>query len=593
MPAIQVLPELLVNQIAAGEVVERPAAALKELLENSLDAGAGAIEVSLSAGGCKLLRVSDDGGGIAKDDLPFALARHATSKIFSLQDLECVTSLGFRGEALASIAAVSQLILTSRVPGFPHAWRIEAAGHELSAPQPAALERGTAIEVRELYFNTPARRKFLKSESTEYGHCEEVFNRAALARADVSFSLQHNGRVRQRLDAVASHPERRVAALLGDEFIGAAVALDETSGALRLWGFAGLPAYSRAAREAQYFFVNGRYVRDKLISHAVRQAYADVLHHARHPAFVLFLDIDPYAVDVNVHPTKIEVRFRDANAIHRFVFHALNKALSHSPGSTGEQPVQRTTEPVSAPGRPALRLEQPAVVYGYAAPHPAASEKAMQAYRLAFDPALPSESRTRVGAEATALGYALAQLHAVYILAQNARGLVLVDMHAAHERIVYEKLKTALDARSLATQTLLVPAAFTADALEVATAEEHSEIVRELGFEIAVLSPTTLAVRSVPAALLDSNAIELARALLKDIRNIGASRVLTERRNEILAGMACRGAVRAHRTLTLAEMNALLRDMEATERAAQCNHGRPTWFEVTLADLDRMFMRGK
>ena len=581
MSAIRVLPDLLINQIAAGEVVDRPASALKELLENSLDAGAGEISVQLEHGGIKLLKVLDDGSGIAREDLALALARHATSKIATLDDLERVASLGFRGEALASIAAVSRLVMASRKADDKHAWKIESAGGATAPVEPAALSRGTSVEVHDLYFNTPARRKFLKTESTEFAHCEEVFKRAALSRADVSFTLQHNARAQWRLAAQDMH--NRIRAVLGDEFAAASVMVDEQSAGLRLWGMAGLPAYSRSARDAQYFYVNRRYVRDKLVAHALREAYHDILHHERHPAFVLFLEIDPAVVDVNVHPTKIEVRFRDARAVHQYVYHALNKALS--------APVVEHDASRAVPGKPFVApayAAQAGMKLGVA--QPAAFYETLFA-----NPARPQtrEPLNDAQREIPPLGFALAQLQGIYILAQNDKGLVIVDMHAAHERVMYEKLKNALDTGTPAVQPLLIPVTFNADTLDVATAEEHGALLRELGFEIAPLGPNALAVRAVPVMLKDADAADLARAVLKDIREIGASRVLTERRNELLATLACHGAVRANRILSVGEMNALLREMEATERASQCNHGRPTWYQFSIADLDKMFMRGQ
>ena len=586
MPAIHLLPDQLISQIAAGEVVERPAAALKELLENSLDAGASDIAVTLLNGGVKQLKVADNGSGIAKDELLLALARHATSKITSMDDLENVRSLGFRGEALASIASVSRLSLTSRSANEKHAWRVEADGGALTPLQPAALEAGTALEVTDLYFNTPARRKFLKTEGTEFGHCEEAFKRVALSRADVAFSLMHNGRAQWRL--AASAPHKRIAEVLGDEFAENAFTIDE-GGALRLWGMAAKPNFSRTARDVQYCFVNGRFVRDKLLAHAIRQAYQDVLHHERHPAFVLFLELEPSGVDVNVHPTKTEVRFRDSQAVHRFVFHALHRALAAPAGTENSPPVFKEGSPLAA-----------GVVGSYAAPYqpqiPLRAEQGASFYQTLFG-STPTQAAQSGSApqqyQETPLGFALAQVHGVYVLAQNAHGLVVVDMHAAHERIMYEKLKNALDANVIAMQPLLIPISFNADRLEVSVAEEQGTVLKDLGFELAVLSPTTLAVRAIPAMLADSDAVALARDVLHDVREYGGSRALTERRNELLATMACHAAVRANRMLTITEMNALLRDMVASERSEQCNHGRPTWFQVTMGELDKMFMRGK
>ncbi|MBX9810604.1 MAG: DNA mismatch repair endonuclease MutL [Burkholderiales bacterium] len=587
MPAIRVLSDLLINQIAAGEVVDRPASALKELLENSIDAGARAIAVQLAAGGTRLIRITDDGCGIGRDDLPLALARHATSKIASLADLERVTSLGFRGEALASIAAVSSLTLTSRRAGERHAWTLSASGRELSAVAPASLDAGTSIEVRDLYFNTPARRKFLKSEATEYAHCEEIFKRTALSRSDVGFSLQHNGRVRWHLGA--QELQERLAALLGEDFRAAVITLDEHSAGLRLHGCAGLPAHSRATREAQYVFVNGRFVRDKLIAHAIRQAYQDVLHHERHAAFVLFIEIDPAQVDVNVHPTKIEVRFRDARGVHQFIFHALNKALSRTvAGTTTAAEATGVSPSPATPQVPAGHFRQNSMALGVAQP--------ARFYETLFGqrPATPPLQQSAVPASPSPpLGFALAQLSGIYVLAQNEQGLVIVDMHAAHERIMYEKLKQALDRRDIPMQPLLVPATFSAAALDIATVEENQDVLRRIGFDIAPASPTMLVVRGIPAMLADADACELARDVLAEVREFGASRVLTERRNELLSTMACHAAVRANRRLTVPEMNALLREMEATERSGQCNHGRPTWHQISIAELDKLFMRGK
>ncbi|PWB40432.1 MAG: DNA mismatch repair protein MutL [Rhodocyclales bacterium] len=569
MPAIKPLPDLLISQIAAGEVVERPASVVKELLENSIDAGARNISVQLLEGGVRQIRIVDDGGGIPKDELPLALARHATSKIASLEDLESVASLGFRGEALASIAAVARLTLVSRIGEAPHAWRI-GPGQEVA---PAALGGGTVIEVDDLYFNTPARRKFLKSGHTEFAHCEEALRRIALAHPDVAFQLQHNGRT--ALHLAAGDAARRVADVLGAEFAAQSRAIDAAAGGLRLAGHAALPAYSRARADAQYFFVNGRFVRDKLLAHAVREAYADILHGQRHAAYALFLEIDPRGVDVNVHPAKTEVRFRDGRAVHQFVFHALQRALAAPLAQVAAVPAGLTFPTAAAQQQQSLAVAQPVAAY--------------------HDFVRQAPSAPMPEAEAGApppLGFAVAQLHGVYILAQNATGLVLVDMHAAHERILYEKLKTALDARP-AVQPLLVPVVISASGEEAAAAEEHAEALERLGFEIAAAGPRELVVRAVPALLANGRIPDLVRALLADLEKFGASRVAAEQRNELLATMACHGAVRAHRALTLPEMNALLRQMEETERADQCNHGRPTWTQLTMDDLDRLFLRGR
>ncbi len=621
MMHIQKLPDQLISQIAAGEVVERPASALKELLENSLDAGSTDIQVALLQGGVKQLRVADNGDGIVQEDLSLALTRHATSKIASLEDLEAVASLGFRGEALASIASVSRTQIVSRARAEKHAWRIASNGSEVTPIEPTALDAGTIVEVSDLYFNTPARRKFLKTEATEFGHCEAVFERVALSRPDVGFLLQHNGRVLSRL-AVAV-PERRFLDVLGEEFVAESFHLDESAAGLRLWGRAAKPTFNRHSRDTQYVYVNGRFVRDKLISHAIRQAYQDVLHHDRHPAFVLFLELDATLVDVNVHPAKTEVRFRDGQAIHRFIFHKLHKALAtptgvlnassiehapHQPHNTQQTyPTYQSQIPLSA--RESDSFYQ--TLYGNSNAENNHQMHQTQTntpeafiYKASSDANFSRQENTtdlqdfsQDFSQEFPLGFAVAQIHGVYVLAQNVHGLVVVDMHAAHERIMYEKLKNALDMQAVAMQPLLLPVSFHADKLEVAIVQEtlaqHENSLQKLGFDIAVLSPSTLAVRGVPVMLQHADAVTLARDVLRDLREFGASRALTERRNELLGTMACHAAVRANRSLTIPEMNALLRDMEATERSGQCNHGRPTWFQVSLSDLDKMFMRGK
>jgi DNA mismatch repair protein MutL len=588
------LSELLVNQIAAGEVVERPASALKELLENSIDAGAQAVQVDLAGGGAKLIRVSDDGCGIAADELPLALARHATSKIDSLEDLERVASLGFRGEALASIGAIARLTLVSRTADARHAWRIECVGGDAGPVEPAAGAPGTTTEVRDLYFNTPARRKFLRSEATELSHCDETFRRIALARPDLALTLTHNGRVLLRL--VPQPGPERVRALLGEEAAAGLLALDEGSEAARVRGFVAAPTFSRGTRDAQYVYVNGRFVRDRLLAHAIRQAYQDVLHHERHPAFVLFVEIDPARVDVNVHPTKSEVRFRDPQAAHQLVFHALSKRLA----ATRAAAASPAASPVPAHAGPGPGAAAPWTTWGSAprqaamgleAREPAGFYERLFGASAATPLARPVQSAQSAGSPP--LGFALAQLLGVYILAQNDAGLVIVDMHAAHERIMYEKLKAALDARSMATQRLLIPATVSVSAVEAATVEDSRAALETLGFDMAGLSPTTVAVRAVPAPLDDADPAALARDVLREIAQFGATRVLTERRDAMLATMACHAAVRAHRALTVVEMNALLREMEATERSDQCNHGRPTWRQITLRELDGLFMRGR
>jgi DNA mismatch repair protein MutL len=588
MPAIRPLPDLLISQIAAGEVVDRPASALKELLENSLDAGATEISVQLAEGGIRQIRVADNGGGIPRDDLVLALARHATSKIGSLDDLERVASLGFRGEALASIAAVSHLSLASRAAGGAHAWKVEASGDARTAPEPAAVAAGSIVEAADLYFNTPARRKFLRSPQTEFAHSEETFKRLALSRPDVRFVMTHNGRAHWHLPAAGV--QARIHAVLGEEFAAASLAVNVENAGLRLHGLAAQPAYSRSSRDAQYLFVNGRFVRDKVLAHAVREAYQDVLHHDRHCAYVLFLELDPALVDANVHPTKIEVRFRDSRGMHQFVFHALEKALSATRAGlgAGHQPAPLHT-PLRADGgysrQPSMDLlsSEPAAFYAtlFGTAGPSAVAVADRP-----DPAMPQD-------EDHPLGFALAQLSGIYVLAQNRHGLVVVDMHAAHERIVYEKLKNALDDDGIPTQQLLIPATMTASALEVATAAENPATLSRLGFELAVIAPNALAVRCVPMTLAQADSAQLARDVLREIAEFGGSRALAERRNEMLSTMACHAAVRANRALTIPEMNALLREMEITERSGQCNHGRPTWFQVTIGELDKMFLRGR
>jgi DNA mismatch repair protein MutL len=594
MPAIRLLPDLLINQIAAGEVIERPAAALKELLENSLDAGATDIAVQLEGGGIKMLRVRDNGRGIAKDELPLALMRHATSKIASLDDLQKVASMGFRGEALASMAAVAQLTLTSRTESDTHGWKVEAIDGRLSAPVPASHVQGTTVEIREMYFNTPARRKFLKSEATEFAWCEEAFKRIALSRPDVAFSLQHNGRTNWQLPALHGEQAalRRVAALLGDEFGQAAVTVSRSAANLSLQGLAALPAYSRASRDAQYFFVNGRFVRDKVASHALRQAYQDILHHQRHPAFVLFLELPPEQVDVNVHPAKSEVRFRESQGIHQFIFHTLQQALA-VPASGQETRAPEPQRPASfIPTQQSMRLGVAEREAAYRLWEVQTQSGKQEAQYSAPAPSLPL-SPNALPQDEFPLGFALAQLNGVYILAQNEQGLIVVDMHAAHERIVYEKLKTSLDNEQIATQPLLIPVSFYADVLEVATVEAEQDALKKLGFDIAPLSMNSLAVRAMPVMLKQSEAEAASRDVIDELREFGASRAMTERRDELLASLACHGAVRANRILSITEMNALLREMEQTERSGQCNHGRPTWFQITLAELDAMFMRGK
>jgi DNA mismatch repair protein MutL len=620
---IQQLPDQLISQIAAGEVVERPSAVVKELLENALDAGSTQITVRLEEGGVKRIAITDNGRGIDPEQLPLALARHATSKIASLTDLENVSTLGFRGEALASIAAVAAVSITSRTAGAAHAWEI--VGSHLGTVAPSSGAFGTTIDVQDLYFNTPARRKFLKSEQTEYGHCAEVVRRIALARPDVAFTLSHNGRAIDHWNVCEL--AKRSGQILGSDFAEARLSLDESAGPLRLHGYVGLPTASKARADGQFFYVNGRFVRDKLLLHAVRAAYQDVLHGDRFPSYVLALDLDPALVDVNVHPSKIEVRFRDSRAVHQFVFHAVQRALAQTSATAyGSVPAPITAAEVNAsptawqprpheqtsfgaqlsptfspsPYPPGSRWDAP----GASAPGVSQRTEAYGALFAANAASVASASAAPLPATSMPvsnddfpLGFALAQLHGIYILAQNTKGLVLVDMHAAHERILYEQLKNALDAQvdgeDMQVQAMLIPVTFFADAVEVGTAEEHHDTLTKLGFDIAVLSPTTLAVRAVPTLLKNADAQTLARDVLRDVREYGGSRVLIERRNELLGTLACHTAVRANRILSVQEMNALLRQMESTERADQCNHGRPTWVQLEISALDKLFLRGQ
>jgi DNA mismatch repair protein MutL len=573
---IRLLADDLISQIAAGEVVERPASVVKELIENSLDAGAMRIDVRLEAGGIKRVVVSDDGRGIPRAELALALARHATSKIASLEDLEAVESLGFRGEALASIASVADVTITSRTADEASGWTIDSAG----TLEPAAAVTGTRIEVADLFHKTPARRKFLRSEATELAHCITQVERIAAAHPQVAFSVVHQGRT--LLALTAQSPRERALELLPEEFSSAQREVGAQAPGIRLHGWVGHPTASRTRPDAQYFFVNGRYVRDRVLAHAVRAAYADVLHGGSQPMYCLHLTLDPRRVDVNVHPTKIEVRFRDSSAVHQFVLHAVQAALAES------------AQPVAPPAtEPAVR---PSALWGTTTQQRLGVEQSIAEYLavLADRPAVAPASAAATAADGdTPLGIAIAQLAGIYVLAQNEHGLVIVDMHAAHERIVYEKLKHQLDASAIPQQRLLIPQVFSASPLDIATAQEESALLNQLGVDLAAVSPTQLALRAVPALLAQADGAALARDLLRDVREFGATRVLTEHRNELLATLACHGAVRANRRLTLDEMNALLREMEATERADQCNHGRPTWTQLTVTDLDRLFLRGR
>ena len=616
---IRELPDELISQIAAGEVIERPSSVLRELLDNALDAGASQIQVRLRAGGVRLISVEDNGCGIAPEQLAVALKRHATSKISNLQDLESVATMGFRGEALAAIASVSDLSLTSRTAQQGHAMSLQARTGELI---PAAREVGTTVEVQDLFFNTPARRKFLKTDATELAHCVDSVRRHALARPDVGFSIWHEGKTMAQWRA-HSGPEAmplRLADVLGDSFVTDAVRVDHSAGPLRVHGFAGTPDAARARPDQQFAYVNGRFVRDKVIGHGVRSAYDDVLHGQRQAVYVLFITIDPARVDVNVHPTKIEVRFRDSREVHQAVRTAVDNALAlpRLGQSAALAPVDTAftpATPLRAATWPQARLDWSVghrvaeldVLWGQpqtsrardgTAPSQAKPQAPGDAPSFApLDMRGPPSDNPTTGAEHAAtdwpLGRALAQLQGIYILAENHLGLIVVDMHAAHERVVYERLKGQWDGQGIECQALLIPASFQASPQEVACADAHPEALHRLGLELSVLSPTSLAVRSVPNTLAQGDAVALARSVLEELQSHGAAQVLERARNETLATMACHSAVRANRRLTLDEMNALLRQMEATERADQCNHGRPTWRQISVAELDALFMRGR
>ncbi len=590
---IYLLPTQLANQIAAGEVVERPSSVVKELLENSLDAGARRIDLDVEEGGARLIRIRDDGHGIHYDDLALALSRHATSKIRSFDDLITVNSLGFRGEALPSISSVSRLSLASRTPNAERGWRLDNEGD--GAPAPVAHPPGTTVEVRDLFFNTPARRKFLRTERTEFNHLEEVVKRIALSRFDVGLYLRHGGRVVHALPAAAVEQERtrRVTALCGENFTGNAVMVDFEVGDLRLWGWIGLPTFSRSQADLQYFYVNGRMVRDKLVAHAIRQAYQDVLYHGRHPAFVLYLELPPQEVDVNVHPTKHEVRFREGRRVHDFLFRGLHDALAQvRPGvavAAGmDEEVAERQAPVAPGHRTASFASRPATQSAI----PLQVREQIAAY-AALHPIAQAQDEPPQDAGDHPLGYAIAQLHGVYILAENSEGLIVVDMHAAHERIAYERLKQAHTEGEIVSQPLLVPVSLTVSPQEASLAEEHSALFSELGLEVNRIGPDSLAIRQIPALLRDADAAQLVRDVLADLNTHGTSTRIREHINEILGTVACHGAVRAQRRLSLPEMNALLRDMERTERSGQCNHGRPTWVQVGMEELDKLFLRGR
>ncbi|MEL6710098.1 MAG: DNA mismatch repair endonuclease MutL [Pseudomonadota bacterium] len=596
---IHTLPSLLINQIAAGEVVERPAAVIKELVENSLDAGADQIDVAVQQGGIKLMRVRDNGHGLYQEDLTLALARHATSKVASLEDLEHINSMGFRGEALPSIAAVSRLTLTSREQATDHAWQVTS---DASEPKPAAHPTGTTIEVCDLFYNIPARRKFLKTERTEFGHIEQMLRRFAVARPDVGFVLQHNGRPVFRAEAATNEATRnqRLTELLGEQFVAQSLQLDRSAAGLRLHGWLARATFSRSQADMQYFFVNQRLVRDKVISHAIRQAFQDVLYQGRHPAYVLFLTLDPAWVDVNVHPTKQEVRFRESRLVHDFIFRTLHQALADERPQP-DAPTRQTTEiPAVTPPPPDWQVREPKRAAYQAtldwqkpgtpaspAPSPEISQPATRMSQA--EPAMtPAASVTT-----PPLGFALAQLHGVYILAQNAQGLILVDMHAAHERITYERLKQARATSDIPSQPLLVPVTVTVSTREADLAEQYQATFNTLGLAVDQIDEQSLVVRALPAVLRDADAEKLLRDLLADLSTQGHTDRLQADMNQVLSTIACHSSVRANRQLTIAEMNALLRDIETTERAGQCNHGRPTWTQVSMQALDKLFLRGR
>ncbi|MGE8288134.1 MAG: DNA mismatch repair endonuclease MutL [Stenotrophomonas sp.] len=617
MNSIRPLPEILINQIAAGEVVERPASVVKELVENALDAGATRVDIDLEEGGVRLIRIRDNGGGIAAEQLPLAVSRHATSKIASLDDLESVATLGFRGEALPSIASVSRFTLASRRPDDEHGAALQIEGGKLGEVAPRAHAPGTTVEVRELFYNVPARRKFLRAERTELGHIEEWLRSLALARPDVELRVSHNGKPSRRYKPGDLYSDARLGETLGEDFARQALRVDHSAAGLRLHGWIAQPQYSRASTDQQYLYVNGRSVRDRSISHAVKMGYGDVLFHGRHPAYVLFLELDPTRVDVNVHPAKHEVRFRDARLIHDFVYRTLKDALAETRaglepsamGQTAAQEAPAGAAPLSSGGgyvlsRPGgsvgssgnwqarqspLGLPVAEAPVAYAALYSAPPAGQVQA-PVDAGPALPPTSSD---SGVPPLGYAIAQLHGIYILAENAEGLIVVDMHAAHERIGYERLKNAHDGIGLHAQPLLVPITLAVGEREADTAEQEAATLAALGFEITRSGPGSLHVRSIPALLANAEPEALLRDVLGDLREHGQSRRIATARDELLSTMACHGAVRANRRLTIPEMNALLRDMEITERSGQCNHGRPTWARFSLAEIDRWFLRGR
>ena len=614
MSKIKLLSPRLANQIAAGEVVERPASVIKELVENSLDAGATRIDIDVESGGVKLIRVRDNGSGIAQEDMPLALSRHATSKIYQLEDLEQVCSLGFRGEALASISSVSRLSITSNTQDQGAGWKAQTEGRDMSVEVgPAPHPQGSTVEVRDLFFNTPARRKFLRTEKTEFNHLEEVVKRQALARFDVAFYLNHNAKAIHALKACNSQVERerRVAGVCGPAFMQNAMHIDTQAMSLHLWGWVALPTFSRSQGDLQHFYVNGRVIRDKLVTHAVRQAYRDVLFHGRHPAFVLYLDVDPAVVDVNVHPTKHEVRFRDGRTVHDFLFRSLHRLLADVRPDDQLAPAVLEQQKESVSGVQAGEFSRQEAMPLHLPERPAAGEvrEQLQSYGQLYGrssgtgpgavvpPAANALSVNPLGnaddSEVPVLGYAIAQLKGIYILAENTQGLVLVDMHAAHERITYERMKTARAGEGIKAQPLLVPESIAVSQREADCAERNGSVFTDLGLLIERAGPESLMIRQLPIILQGSHVEQLVRDVLADLLEYGSSDRIQSHINEILSTMACHGSVRANRRLTIPEMNALLRDMEETERSGQCNHGRPTWTQMSLDQLDKLFLRGQ
>ncbi|AWY01175.1 DNA mismatch repair protein MutL [Marinomonas primoryensis] len=636
MQRINLLSPRLANQIAAGEVVERPASVVKELLENSLDAGASQLDIDVEQGGVRRIKIRDNGTGIMKDDLSLALSRHATSKIITLDDLEAVRTLGFRGEALASISSVSRMHLTSQAEDESEAWRVEAEGKDMAtAVRPASHPQGTTIDVRDLFFNTPARRKFLRTEKTEFAHLEEVVKRLALSRYETGFRLSHNGKQVYDLRPVTDqlHAEHRLATLLGKKFIENSLTLDVEAAGLRLWGWIGLPTFSRSQADLQYFFVNGRVVKDKLVAHAVRQAYRDVLYNGRHPTFVLYLELDPSTVDVNVHPTKHEVRFRDGRLVHDFLFSRIHKAIadvrpesdaaptgmqetsSNESEITEQSALQLSNRPASSgmdwmrsasssPSSSGVRgqLDGMRRLSGYAQEYTSQTETVdpeTGEVREAAPLSLLGQSDVSAFGQdvdyqaVPPLGFAVAQLHGVYILSESEQGLILVDMHAAHERIVYERMKTAFYQKNISSQPLLVPINIAVSQSEADLVEESSTVFEVFGFRVERTGLESAMVREVPVILIRGDVEGLVRDVISDLSANGISDLMESRANELMASMACHGAIRANRKLTIAEMNSLLRDMEITERSGQCNHGRPTWAHLSMSDLDKLFLRGR